>query len=123
MRYLFQDLKIFQSYSQILMVSAIIGYNNRAYAEIQKAASDPVQITFFTEKDKDYMDFLAYAKTKDQSILSTSEKYAIFESYANGGFPILIDKLGVNFDEPEKNDRLQILKEYFKLLLNDGFQK
>lgn len=122
MRYLFQDLKIFQSYSQILMVSAIIGYNNNAYAEIERAASDPVQITFFSEKDKDYMDFLAYARTKDQAILSTSEKYEIFESYANGGFPILVDKLGINFDEPEKNDRLQILKEYYKLLLIEGFK-
>ena len=121
MRYLFQDLKVFQSYSQILMLSAIIGYNNNAYAEIERAASDPVQITFFSESDKDYMDFLAYARTKDQSILSTTSKYEIFESYANGGFPILVDKLGVNFDEPEKNDRLQILKELYKLLLTAGF--
>ncbi len=123
MKYLWQDLKIFQSYSQILMISAVIGYNNNAYAKIERAASDPVQITFFTERDKDFMDFIAYARTKDQSVLSTNDKYEIFESYANGGFPILVDKLGVNFTEPNKNDRLQILKEYYKLLLTNGFSE
>jgi len=122
MKYLIQELKIFQSYPQILMVSAIIGYNNKAYAEIQRA-SEPVQITFFSEKDKDFMDFLAYAHAKDQHILSTNEKYAVFENYANGGFPILVEKLGVNFDEPNKNNRLEILKTYYTLLLTNGFSE
>lgn len=120
MKYLIQDLKLFQSYPQLLMVSAIIGYNNNAYSEITRS-SEPVQVTFFSEKDKDFMDFLAYAHTKEQGILSKTEKYAIFENYANGGFPILIEKLGVNFDEPDKNKRLDILKSYYTLLLTNGF--
>ena len=121
MKYLFQDLKVFQSYSQILMISAIVGYNNKAFAKIEKSASDPVQITFFTDRDKDFMDFLAYAHTKDQSILSGNEKYEIFEAYANGGFPILVEKVGINVMERHKNDRLEILKKYYLLLLTNGF--
>lgn len=120
MKYLIQDLKLFQSYPQLLMVSAIIGYNNNAYSEITRS-SEPVQVTFFSEKDKDFMDFLAYAHTKEQGILSKTEKYAVFENYANGGFPILIEKLGVNFDDPDKNNRLDILKSYYTLLLTNGF--
>lgn len=120
MKYLIQDLKLFQSYPQLLMVSAIIGYNNNAYSEITRS-SEPVQVTFFSEKDKDFMDFLAYAHTKEQGILSKTDKYAVFENYANGGFPILIEKLGVNFDEPDKNNRLDILKSYYTLLLTNGF--
>lgn len=120
MKYLIQDLKVFQSYPQLLMVSAIIGYNNNAYSEITRS-SEPVQVTFFSEKDKDFMDFIAYAHTKEQGILSKTEKYEIFENYANGGFPILVEKLGINFDEPDKNNRLEILKSYYTLLLTNGF--
>lgn len=123
MRYLIQDLKIFQSYPQLLMVSAIIGYNNNAYTEIARTA-EPVQVTYFSEPNEkvlDFMDFLAYAHTKEQGILSKTEKYAVFENYANGGFPILVEKLGVNFDERNRNNRLEILKSYYTLLLLNDF--
>lgn len=122
MQYLTQDLKIFQSYSQVVMASAIVGYINKKCSFITEPAPDGILMQFFTQRDYDVMDFLAYAFKKEQAVLKTTEKYEIFSAYANGGFPILVKKLGINFDEPEKNDRLAILRKYYSLLLEkDAF--
>ena len=120
MQFLSQDLKIFQSYSQIIMASAVVGYLNGAYEPVTEPASDGILMQFFTERDYDVMDFIAYAHKKEQSVLKTIEKYDIFSAYANGGFPILIKKLGVNFEQIEKNDRLAILYKYYSLLLDES---
>ncbi len=124
MQYLTQDLKIFQSYSQVVMASAIVGYINNECSFVTEPASDGILMQFFSQRDYDVMDFLAYAYKKEQAVLKTTEKYEIFSAYANGGFPILVDKLGINFNDPEKNDRLAILKKYYSLLLKkDAFLK
>ena len=120
MQYLTQDLKIFQSYSQVVMASAIIGYINNKCIFITEPASDGILMQFFTQRDYDVMDFLAYSFKKEQAVLKTTEKYEIFSAYANGGFPILVSKLGISFDEPEKNDRLAVLRKYYSLLLEEG---
>ena len=65
MKYLVHDLKLFRSYSQILMVSAVIGYNNDAFCPITASASDTVQMTTFQEKDRDVIDFIAFAYKKE----------------------------------------------------------
>ena len=119
MQYLSQsaDMKIFQSYSQIIMASAIVGYIYHAYDPDFEPASDGILMQFFTQRDYDVMDFLAYAHKKEQAVLKTTDKYDILSAYANGGFPILVDKLGINFDEPEKNNRLAILRKYYSFLL------
>ena len=98
MQYLIQDLKIFQSYSQILMLSAIVGYNSNLYVPITTPASDGVLMQFFTETDYDLMDLLAYAHAKEQAILKEDKKYEIFEAYANAGFPILLKLLEIEPD-------------------------
>lgn len=121
MKYLRDDLKLFSDYSQMLIVSAIIGYNNKLFVPIKTPASDGVLMQFFNARNKDIMDLIAYGHEKKQSILSEDGKYTIFESYANGGFPVLINKLGINFDDTTKNDRVTILKAYFSLLLINGF--
>ena len=121
MRYLIQDLKVFQSYSQILMVSALIGYYHNAYAPIEKTGSDTVQMTTFREKDRDYINFIAFAYKKNQSVLNGNERYEIFEAFANGGFPILVDKLGIDFIDKNKNGRTEVMKKYYSLLLTKGF--
>ena len=74
---------IFAGYKDILMASAIIGYNLKAYVPIKKAASDGVLMSFFNEKDYDIMDLIAYSYTKEQSIVKKDEKYEIFSSFAN----------------------------------------
>ena len=122
MKYLIQDLKVFQSYSQILVVSAIIGYNNGAYVEIKKQASDTVLMNSFSQQSYDIMDFIAYARVKEQSILQKEDKYKIFESYANGGFPILLKELKVDFKDKNKNDRLIVLRNYFTALIYNSFK-
>ena len=119
MRYLINDLKVFQSYSQILVISALIGYSNKTKNPIKKTASDGVLMQFFDEKNYDIMNLLAYADQQVQSILTSQgvEKYNIFESYANGGFPILVEKLEIDLVDRTKNNRLEILRRYYTMLL------
>lgn len=126
MQYLWRDLKIFNSYSQILTISALIGYANNVHPTFTKSA-EPVQVTFFEEREKEIMNFLAYMMAGNQSILQSKVKddpdrnkmFEAFETYANGGFPILCKKLGVDFVEKNKNDRLIILQNYYKMLLTN----
>ena len=74
------------------------------------------------------MNFLAYLKEGNQSILQERAKddpdkdkmYQAFEFYANGGFPILCKKLGVDFVDKRKNDRYTILHNYYKMLVSDN---
>ena len=83
--------KVFNAYRDILVLSAVIGYSNKAYKPVDKPASDGVLMQFFTETDYDLMDLIAYAHTKEQAILKEDGKYEIFEAYAHGGFPIRFD--------------------------------
>lgn len=125
MRYLVKDLKIFNDYSQILTISALIGYANQAFVPFQNKA-EPVQITFFEDREKEIIEFLAYLKEGNQSILQERTKddsdknkiYQAFEFYANGGFPILCKKLGVDFVD-KKNDRYTILHNYYRMLVSN----
>ena len=122
MQYLIQDLKIFQSYSQLVILSAIIGYNNKLFVPIKTTASDGVLMQFFTQRDYDVMDFIAYAHVKEQAILKKNEKYDIFESYANGGFDLLVNKLGIDFVDKKQNDRVTVLNKLYMNLLMNGFK-
>lgn len=115
---------IFPSYASVLMISAIIGYLNNQYVPIVKQAQDGVQTSFFSEHDKDFIDFIAFAHTKKQKILGQngaledgSTKYNIFESYANGGFPILLQKLKIDGDDIF--DAKKTLLNYYHLLLTE----
>ena len=116
MRYLWRDLRVFNDYHQILVISALIGYANNAYVPFVNKA-EPVQI----------INFLAYLKEGNQSILQERAKddpdrnkmYQAFEYYANGGFPILCKKLGVDFADKSKNDRNTILLKYYMMLVQN----
>lgn len=87
--------KIFSSYRDILVLSAIVGYCNKAYIPFERSA-EGVLMQFFTETDYDLIDLIAYAHAKEQAILKEDGKYEIFESYANGGFPILMKLLEID---------------------------
>ena len=67
------------------------------------------------------MNFIAYAEKKDQSVLKDGKQYQFFEAFASGGFPILLDKLNINFIDKAKNDRNALLLKYYSLLVNNGF--
>ena len=107
-------------------ISALIGYANQAYVPFQNRA-EPVQTTFFEDREKEIMNFLAYLKEGNQSILQERPKedpdrnkmYQAFEFYANGGFPILCKKLGVDFADKSKNDRYTILHNYYNMLVSN----
>ena len=124
MRYLWKELKIFNDYHQILTISALIGYANGAYVPFNNNA-EAVQIINFEDREKDLMNFMAYMKEGNQSILQEKSKddpdrnkmYQAFEYYANGGFPILCKKLGIDFIDKAKNKRVDILRKYYKMLL------
>lgn len=122
MQYLIQELKIFQSYSQIIMLSAVIGYNNKLFVPIETPASDGVLMQFFTQRDYDMIDFIAYAHKKEQSVLKKNEKYEILENYANGGFDLLVNKLEIGFVDKKANDRITILNKLYMNLLMNGFK-
>ena len=97
------------------MVSAIIGYNNNAYAEIERAASDPVQITFFSEKDKDYIIY-STLEPKDHII-------DIYSGILNGDTVEEVKKPGPTAVEEPKDFILNTVKmnskEARKIMIND----
>ena len=117
MRYLWRDLRVF---------NALIGYANNAYVPFVNKA-EPVQIINFEDREKEIINFLAYLKEGNQSILQEKPKddpdrnkmYQAFECYANGGFPILCKKLGVDFADKSKNDRYTILHKYYTILVQN----
>ncbi len=117
------DAKIFDGYKDILMISAVIGYSENKYVPIEKTASDGVLMQFFSEKDYDIMDLIAYAHEKDQRVIKSDKKYEIFANYANGGFPILLDKLDVlDKNEIDSETTRKALIRYYMLLLSNGFK-
>ncbi len=126
MRYLWRDLKIFNDYHQILVISALIGYANNAYVPFTNKA-EPVQIINFEDREKEIINFLAYLKEGSQTILKEKSKedpdrnkmYQAFEYYANGGFPILCKKIGVDFADKSKNNRYDLLHNYYNMLVSD----
>lgn len=128
MRYLVNELKIFKSLSSLLVVSAVIGYNNGINYPFEKSA-EPVLMQFFTDDNYDLMNLLAYAFERNQSIFKkmdgnkpNNRQFEIFERYANAGFPILVEKLGVKFgSDKDKNDRRTILRSFYSLLCSNGF--
>lgn len=114
--------KVFDGYKDILMISAIIGFENGLYKPIEKAASDGVLMQFFSPRDYDVMDLIAYAHKREQGIINSDEKYEIFSAYANAGFPVLLDKLEINeSDEIDTISARKIAKKYYRLLLSQGF--
>lgn len=116
------DTNIFSGYKDILMISAVIGYNENKYEPIAKVASDGVLMSFFNEKDYDVIDLLAYSRKKEQMIVKSDEKYEIFSSYANAGFPILLEKLGIAGKDSLQNDEARKAQcKYYSLLLSGEF--
>ena len=77
MRYLVNDLKLFKSLSQLLVVSAVIGFINEKSRPFDKNA-EPVLMNSFSERSYDMMNFIAYAEKKDQSVLKDGKQYQFF---------------------------------------------
>lgn len=115
--------KIFDGYKDILMISAVVAFNAGKFKKIEKMASDGVLMSFFSEKDYDIIDMIAYAHKKEQNIITSDEKYEIFSSYANAGYPILLEKLELDgVDEISQDEARKAQIRYYKLLLSNGFK-
>jgi dnd system-associated protein 4 len=115
--------KLFSSFRDILVLSAVIGYANNRFIPIEKPAQDGVLMQFFSHEDRNLMDLLAFIKTKDQKILHEAEKYHYFEGYANGGFPILLNLLcWVGGEEYVLSvDRKEVLIDLYTKLVTDDY--
>lgn len=116
------ELGVFSSYRDIMMLSSIIGYNNGLFVPIKKVASDTVQIITFSETDCNFMDILAYCHTKEQSIVQNDGKYEIFECYANGGYPVLLNCLKIDFSDTSNFNREMVLKNIYARLVYNNFR-
>ena len=120
MQKLMSGNKVFDAYRDILVLSAVIGFNNKAYKPIEKQASDGVLMQFFTETDYDLMDLIAYAHTNEQSILKSDNKYEIFSTYANGGFPILLQQLDIDTStDIDANKQESLLVKLASILMSN----
>lgn len=113
--------KLFQTRGEVIVASSIVGYNAKAYEpDFEDNASDRILMNQFNDRCYDIINFLAYARTQQQSVLKDgdnfTEKYTIFEGYANGGFPILLEKLGVDINNLQDFDQLEMLQKYYQLL-------
>lgn len=86
---------LFATYSTLLTVSALIGFNHDAYDDdfSRKPMGEAVQMQFFQKDQRSMMDLVAIARTKDVNILKSCQKYDIFSAYASAGFDILCNKL------------------------------
>ena len=107
-----------------MVLSAVVGYVNHAFVPVTKPASDGVLMQFFTETDYDLMDLIAYAHVQEQAILKEDGKYEIFEAFANGGFPILLELLEI--DTTTEIDAIKqegILVRLASLLISNQIQK
>jgi dnd system-associated protein 4 len=121
MKFLINEAKIFNEYKDVMMLSSLIGYENEAYLEINKSASDRVLMNFFDTEDLVLIDLLAYARTKDQNILFGREKYSIFENYYNGGFPILLRLLDLtesNLAKKEESYYKELTIKLYRIINN-----
>lgn len=118
------NYKIFDSYRDILVLSAVVGFINDKFTPIEKPASDGVLMQFFTERDYDLIDLMAYAFTKDQSVVKTDNKYDIFSSFANAGFPIVLDVLHiVNETVIDQTKQESLLTQLYACLLSNQFKQ
>lgn len=92
---------LFENYSTLLTVSALIGFNNDVYCDdfLGRPMGEPVQRQFFQKDQRGMMDLLAICKARDVNILKSCQKYDIFSAYAAAGFEVLCEKL-----EADKRD-------------------
>ena len=114
----------FSQYSNIITISALIGFVNDKYEEVIKAA-EPLLFENFTSYEKDIIDLLAYVKTKgDPKILSNFEKYTIFEGYANGGLPLLLRSFNINIDQTKEvtqTEAKELVFQYYANLVTNEY--
>jgi dnd system-associated protein 4 len=88
----------FQTYVDVLVFAASIGFANKKFSEFQdysKRDPDPIPGEHFTSKGmSSFMELLAICHLNQPSILSADEqsehkRVEIFEFYANGGLEII----------------------------------
>jgi dnd system-associated protein 4 len=85
--------KIFESYKDLVVFAANIGFQNDKKMQIEKPMGDPIKMHIFSgEYDIAIMNCIALADTEDPMLIGESqeeEKIKIFEEYACAGLDII----------------------------------
>jgi dnd system-associated protein 4 len=96
----------FNTYVDLLVFAASLGYKQKRKSKIEQPASDPSPIRqeVFEGNYSYLIGLLAVVDTKDPGILSNSaesqeRRVTIFEEFANGGLSILEEKLKGSTDQ------------------------
>lgn len=89
---------LFPNYAAVLTVAALFGYSTGSYkADFGKSRTDrmgePVQRQFFTSDQLKLIDLIAYAHTREPTIIRRKEKFEIFSAYAAAGFDYMCKML------------------------------
>jgi len=117
---------LFENYSTLITVCALIGFNNDAYCEnfLEQPMGEAVQRQFFQKDQRSMMDLIAIAREKDVNVLKSCQKYDVFSAYAAAGFDILCKKLDAETrdwtDSKSVNECALILSEMYLSQGNDG---
>lgn len=89
---------LFRNYASVLTVSALIGYATGSFIKDfgmgkKQPMGESVQRQFFQQDQLRLIDLLAYAHTKEPTIIRRTQKYDIFSAYAAAGFDVLCERL------------------------------
>lgn len=124
MEYLTQDAKLFPSYAVLLIYSALVGYENDAFLPVERPLPGMgIHLTNFDSipGGRELLDLLAFARMRSQEALATDESYKAFEGYANAGYPLLLQKLGIAEGEVLDDQRVvELTKHLYALSVPGG---
>lgn len=90
-----KNQQVFDTYKDLLMFSASLGYKENKRIAFDKSDLDPVRLSIFSGiYDQTMFNFIAIATNNEPKILSSEnedERIKMFEEYANGGLSIIKD--------------------------------
>ncbi|WP_204573471.1 hypothetical protein [Collinsella intestinalis] len=127
MEYLTQTVRLFPSYAVLMMFSAFTGYANDAFLPVERPlAGKGLHLSNFDSMPggRALLDLFAFAHTKSQDALATDGAYEAFEGYANAGYPLLLQKLGIQEREQLSEQRVSglIRRLYTFTYSSDGLR-
>jgi len=92
-----KGLKIFESYKDLVVFAAVLGYNHGIKEKINKQMGDPIKMHIFSgEYDLSIINCIALAETGDPMFLGEKkedDKINIFEEYANAGLNLINESI------------------------------
>ena len=127
MEYLTQEVRLFPSYAVLMMFAAFAGHANDVFLPVERPlAGKGLHLSNFDSMPggRELLDLFAFVHTKSQDALATDAGYEAFEGYANAGYPLLLQKLGIQEGERLSERRVGelVLKLYTFAYSPDGLK-